>query len=72
MAYTRAERILMRNDYIRSRFYEYASKKCFKIDYILNILSKETGLHAEYIRSIVKGVNITEKRLKKELYGEVK
>jgi hypothetical protein len=63
---TRDERILQRNEIIRQKFQKFASKRCYRIEYILELISKETGLHVEYIRGIIKGTNKTENRIRKQ------
>ncbi|MCS6821700.1 MAG: hypothetical protein NZ551_07510 [Microscillaceae bacterium] len=63
----RRERILKRNEIIRSKFNKLAAKRCYRIDYILQIISDETGMHPEYIRTIIKGTNPTENRLREEV-----
>jgi hypothetical protein len=66
MSKERNNRILKRNELIRAKFKKFADKRCYRIDYILEQISLETGLHTEYIRTIVKEVNITENRIRKE------
>ena len=66
MSKTRDERILQRNEIIRQKFQKFASKRCYRIEYILELISKEMGLHVEYIRGIIKGTNKTENRIRKQ------
>ena len=66
MSLERDIRILKRNERIRSKFQKLASRRCYRIDYILQVISEETGLHSEYIRTIIKETNITEIRIRKQ------
>jgi len=61
---TRQERILRRNEELRKKFAQMAKKKCYRVDYMLEQLSIETGFHPEYIRSIIKENNTTERRIR--------
>jgi hypothetical protein len=51
---SRQKRIEARNRHIQKRFYHLVAKRKYRIDYLLQRLSLETGLHPEYIRQIVK------------------
>jgi len=66
MSLGRDLRILRRNENIRGKFNKLASKKIYRIDYILQLISEETGLHPEYIRTIIKEVNTTEIRIRRQ------
>ncbi len=61
---TRQERILKRNEELRKKFEKMAQKKCYRAAYMLEQLSIETGFHPEYIRTIIKETNSTERRIK--------
>lgn len=67
MSLERDQRILKRNEMIRSKFRKLASKRCYRIDYILQVISEITGLHTEYIRTIIKQTNVTEGRIRKQI-----
>ena len=68
----RQERILARNDAIRAKFKKLESKKCYRVDYMLEIISKDNGFHVEYLRTIICETNATEIRIRKQLEEQKK
>ena len=66
----RQERILARNDAIRAKFKKLESKKCYRVDYMLEIISKDNGFNVEYLRTIICETNPTEIRIRKKMAEE--
>lgn len=59
------ERILKRNCYMR-RYFKRMYKKGYRLEYIIKKLEEMTGLHPEYIRTIITDTNKTEQNIKKD------